>query len=113
MARDISERDKRLFFRKTEKAFEQLHYDNAQHLQQIKIQKHKLEELANKKRKKIPIDANEKFVNIETIMAVQKEQERLQKLWQQRDPAKEAKETARKVEGMTIESMTVVFNAVE
>ena len=79
LEQDLPERDIRLLFRKTTKGFEQLHYDNAQQQQQIKALNLRVNELTNKKRKKIAIDPTERFANIETIVAVQEEQKRLQK----------------------------------
>ena len=79
LEQDLPERDIRLLFQKTTKGFEQLHYDNAQQQQQIRALNLRVNELTNKKRKKIAIDPTERFVNIETIVAVQEEQKRLQK----------------------------------
>ena len=102
-----------MFFRKTSKAFEQLHYDNAQQLQQISAQKLRITELSNKRRKKITINPTERFANIEQIIIAQQEQEQRQREWERRNPERQARATALQVQKMNIESMTVVFNAVE
>ncbi|KAF7502539.1 hypothetical protein GJ744_005602 [Endocarpon pusillum] len=81
-------------FNKTAKAFRQLHFQNAQNVLQIDAQNGILKELRVKGAKKIAIDSNEAFVNIESIKAAQLEQERRLTLAKGKDLAGEARKTA-------------------
>jgi hypothetical protein len=58
---------------------------------QIQVQQKKIDELANKRRKKVAIDCNQVFTNITKIKEAQDEESRLKETWKQRDRALEAK----------------------
>lgn len=58
----------------------------------------KTSEIHQKKKRKIPIDTNQLFASIETIKAVQDEQQRCQEEWDRKDRAKEARHTANEME---------------
>lgn len=103
----------RTLFSKTAKAFGQLHFQNAQNLLQIDAQNAKLEELRVKRRKKLAIDSNELFVNIERIKASEIEQQRQFALATSRDLAAEARKTANEVMRMSIAQMTTEFSIFE
>ena len=103
-------RDVRHLFNKTAKAFGQLHVDRALHVQQINAQTAKLEELDVKKKKKVPIDANELFAGIEQIKGAQAEQRRQIALSKEKDLAAEARKTAEQVMGMQIAQMSFQFS---
>jgi len=81
----------RTLLTKATKGFDILHSHNAQHTLRIQAQARRITELANKKKKKVAIDCNKVFANIDTIKA---EQERLQAAWNRRDRAGEARRTA-------------------
>jgi hypothetical protein len=100
----------RYFFNKTAKAFEQLHVERALNLQQINAQTTKLEEINQKKKKKVPINANELFAGIEKIKAAQEEQRRQIALSKEKDLAAEARKTAEQVMGMQIAQMSFQFS---
>ena len=59
---------RRLLF-KTGKAFDTLHHQHSQDSLQIQAQQKKIDELANKRRKKIAIDCNKVFADISRIKA--------------------------------------------
>lgn len=103
----------RTLFNKTAKAFGQLHFQNAQNVLQINAQNEMLEEMRVKRAKKIAIDSNEVFVNIESIKAAQLEQERQLALAKSRDLAGEARKTANKVMSMSIAEMSFEFSIFE
>lgn len=103
-------RDVRHFFNKTAKAFGQLHVDRALHLQQINAQTAKLEELNVKKKKKIPVNANELFAGIEKIKEAQEEQRRQIALAKDKDLVAEARKTAEQVMKMQIAQMSFQFS---
>ena len=84
----------RTLLTKATKGFDILHSHNAQHTLRIEAQARRITELANKKKKKVAIDCNKVFANIDTIKAAQEEQERLQAAWNRRDRAGEARKTA-------------------
>ncbi len=106
---DLS-RPVRHFFNKTAKAFGQLHVDRALHLQQINAQTAKLEELNVKKKKKIPVNANELFAGIEKIKEAQEEQRRQIALAKDKDLVAEARQTAEQVMKMQIAQMSFQFS---
>jgi uncharacterized protein YmfQ (DUF2313 family) len=87
----------RLFLNKTAKAFGQLHYEKTHNLQQINAQASQLADLNVKKKKKVPINANERFAGIEKIKAAQEEQQRQIALSKKKDLAAEARRTANAV----------------
>ena len=55
---------------KAGKAIDRFHVQSAEVTQQVEAYKKQLLELRNKKRKKVPIDANKTFAGIEKIKAV-------------------------------------------
>jgi hypothetical protein len=56
----------------------------------LKAQSIRLKELALKRRKKVTVDANETFANIEKIKEVHDEEARHREAWAKRDTAREA-----------------------
>ncbi|KAF7503028.1 hypothetical protein GJ744_011202 [Endocarpon pusillum] len=66
-----------------------------------------------KRAKKIAIDSNEAFVNIESIRVAQLEQERQLALAKSKDLAGEARKTANEVKNMSIADMTFEFSIFE
>ena len=58
-------------FNKIVKAFDQLHVKIIQNLQQLSHYNVKLEKLKTKHKKKVVIDFNKQFVNIETFRTIQ------------------------------------------
>jgi hypothetical protein len=103
-------RSVRTLFDKTAKAFRQLHYEKAHNLQQLNAQASRLEDLNTKKKKKVPIDANELFAGVEKIKAAQEEQQRQIALSKEKDLAAEARKTADAVLGMSIAQMSFEFS---
>jgi hypothetical protein len=103
-------RSVRLFLNKTAKAFGQLHYEKTHNLQQINAQASQLADLNAKKKKKVPINANERFTGIEKIKAAQEEQQRQIALSKEKDLAAEARRTANAVLGMSIAQMSFEFS---
>jgi hypothetical protein len=75
----------RTLLSKAGKAIDRFHHQSAQDTQKTEAYERQLSELHNKRRKKIPIDANKTFADIETIKAAQIEQERQQEEWNRRD----------------------------
>ena len=63
-----------------------------------------------KKMKKVPINANELFADIEKIKTAQEEQRRQMALSKDKDLAAEARKTVYKVIKMSIEQMSFQFN---
>jgi DDE superfamily endonuclease/Tc5 transposase DNA-binding domain/helix-turn-helix, Psq domain len=84
----------RILLQKTGKAIDQFHVQQAVAEQKLSAYEMKISELHQKKRRKIPIDANKLFASIETIKAVQDEQQRHQDEWDSKDRAREARKTA-------------------
>jgi DDE superfamily endonuclease/Tc5 transposase DNA-binding domain len=103
-------RSVRTLFDKTAKAFGQLHYEKAHNLQQLNAQAARLEDLNTKKKKKVPIGANELFAGIEEIKAAQEAQQRQIALSKEKDMAAEARKTADAVLGMSIAQMSFEFS---
>ena len=62
-------REVRMLFRKTEKAFDLLHVQNAHNEQLLAAQPARIDELEAKKRKKVAVDSNEAFVDVDAIQA--------------------------------------------
>jgi hypothetical protein len=87
----------RTFFNKTAKAFEHLHFEKALHIQLLNAQASKLEELKMRKKKKVPVNANELFAGIEKLKAAQAEQRRQIALSKEKYLAAEARRTANEV----------------
>jgi hypothetical protein len=79
-------------------------------LQQINAQTTKLEEINQKKKKKVPVNANELFTGIEKIKAAQEEQRHQIALSKEKDLATEARKTAEQVMGMQIAQMSSQFS---
>jgi hypothetical protein len=79
---------------KTGKAFDNLHHLHSQDSLQLQGQQKKIDELANKRQKKVAIDCNQVFANITKIKEAQDEASRLKENWEQRDRALEARRTA-------------------
>jgi len=93
-AQESIPRPVRWLLSKTGKAFDNLHHLHSQHSLQIQAQQKKLDELANKRRKKVAIDCNQMFANIAKIKEAQDEANRVKETWEQRDRALEARRTA-------------------
>ena len=79
-------------------------------MQRINVQTSKLEEFNIKKKKKVLINANKLFADIEKIKAVQEEQQRQIALLNEKDLIVEACKTAEQVIGMQIVQMSFQFN---
>ena len=79
---------------KTGKALDNLHHLHSQDSLQIQAQQKKIDELGNKRRKKVAIDCNQVFANITKIKEAQDEANRQKEAWEQRDRALEARRTA-------------------
>ena len=84
----------RTLLSKVGKAIDRFHIQSAQTTQQSQAYELQISELRNKRRKKVPIDANKNFADIEKIKAVQDEQERQRDEWNKRDQVAEARRTA-------------------
>jgi hypothetical protein len=84
----------RTLLSKTGKALDHFHVQEAMQSQKLEAYELQIAELRQKRRKKIAIDANRTFADIETIKAVQEEQRQNQAEWDKRDRAKEARRTA-------------------
>jgi hypothetical protein len=67
----------RMLFNKTAKAFDELHYNTAENTLLLKGQQQKLEELRARKRRKVAIDAQKAFADIETIKAAKDMEEEI------------------------------------
>ena len=96
-----------MLFSKTAKAFDKLHFKKAENLIQLAGQKRKLDELKAKKRKKVAIDAQKAFADIEAIKAAkdkEREEEKKQKRYAQRVGDDSAKATARTMEEKDMEA---------
>jgi hypothetical protein len=106
---DLS-RTVRTLFGKTAKAFGKLHFERAQNLQQINAQAFRLEEFDQKRRKKIPVDSNRTFTNIESIQAVKEVQLAQAAQLTRRDMVAEARKTASAVVALGIAGMSHQFN---
>jgi hypothetical protein len=87
----------RLLLQKASKAIDRFHVQEAISMKKLSVYELKLAELHQKKRRKVAIDANQAFASIESIMAIQDEQERRQADWDRIDRAKEARKTAREM----------------
>lgn len=81
-----------------------------QNLQKITAQASHLEELRTKKAKKVPVNANALFANIENIKATQKAEERQLALMKTRDVAEEAKKVAGAVIARGIADLSYEFS---
>jgi hypothetical protein len=109
-------KDKDLFhtvqtlFDKTAKAFGKLYFKRAQNLQQINAQASRLEEFDQKRQKKIPVNSNRTFANIESIQAVKEAQLAQAAQLARRDMAAEARKTANAVVALGIAGMSHQFN---
>ena len=76
------------------KGFSVIHFDRAHDRIQLKAKDLKLQEYAIKKKRKIAVDANKVFADIPKIKAAKDEEQQLQALWEKRDRAAEARNTA-------------------
>jgi hypothetical protein len=92
------------------KAFGKLHFERAQNLQRINAQASRLEEFDQKRRKKIPVDSNRTFANIESIQAVKEAQAAQAAQLAHRDMTAEARKTANTVVTLDIAGMSHQFN---
>lgn len=106
-------RNVRILFAKIGKSYDILHFETAQHLQQINAFQSKINDFRTRKVKKLPIDSNEQFASMQTIMKAQKRQNALQEEWNRKDRAAEARKLANEVASRTIESMTIVWQVEE
>jgi hypothetical protein len=100
----------RTFFNRTSKAFEHLHFEKELHIQRINAQAYNLEGLKMRKKRKVPVNANELFAGIEKIKAARVEQRRKIGLSQDKDLAAEARRTANKAVNISIEQMSFQFS---
>ena len=91
--KDVS-RSVRLLVQKASKTIDSYIFKSAWINRLIVSQEAQLSHLTNKRKKKIAIDANEQFVNIEDIARVQEEIERRRAEFDRKDRAKEARQTA-------------------
>ena len=79
---------------KVSKTIDSYTFDLARMNRLIVSQESQLSHLKNKRKKKIAIDVNEQFANIEDIVRVQEEIERCRDEFDRKDRAKEARQTA-------------------
>ena len=94
MRTDPSERTIRLLFAKTGKTLSSLQFKTAEQELLITKQTQIVSDLRVSKRRRVAIDANDKFADIESIIAVQEEAERRKMQWEHQDRLKEAREQA-------------------
>ena len=87
-------RSVRLLVQKASKTIDSYTFDSARMNCLIVSQESQLSHLKNKRKKKIAIDVNEQFANIEDIVRVQEEIERRRDEFDRKDRAKEARQTA-------------------
>ena len=103
---DVS-RSVRLLVQKASKTIDSYTFESARMNRLIVSQEAQLSHLTNKRKKKIAIDANEQFVNIEDIARVQEEIERRRAEFDRKDRAKEARQTA---DGLIRQGMTSLLH---
>ena len=84
----------RILFQKTHKAYSQLEWQFIQATSQLRAQTLQLEEHSVKRRKKQAIDCNKIFASIEDVQAAVEAAEQQKQVWEARDRAKEASQTA-------------------
>ena len=87
-------RNVRIILRKTSKAFDQLHVERARDSTELRIRKRQIDQLQSKRRKKVTVDPNQKFVNIEDIKRTHDEIRRNREAYEKRDRQKEAAATS-------------------
>ena len=98
---------------KTHKTFKWLHYDNACSSIELDIHKRQIDQLQNKRRKKVAIDQNSCFLDIEDIKRAQEEIQRRWVEFERRDAQKEAAEASRAVMEKDMEQFMSVFDLFE
>ncbi|KAF7511384.1 hypothetical protein GJ744_004573 [Endocarpon pusillum] len=103
----------RFLLRKTAKAFDQLHVEKARDSVELNAQKRQIERLENKRGKKVAVDPNESFVNIENIKRVKDEQKRNEEAYLRKDRAKEAAATSAALLAKDMESFMGQFNSLD
>ena len=96
-----------LLVQKASKTIDSYIFESAQMNRLIVSQEAQLSHLTNKRKKKIAIDANEQFVNIEDIARIQEEIERRRAEFDRKDRAKEARQTA---DGLIRQGMTSLLH---
>ena len=106
-------RGTRLLFRKTSKTFKQLYIEKTRNSVELNVKKRQIERLENKRRKKIQVDPNESFVNIENIKRVKDEQRRNEEEYQRKDRQKEAAATSAALVQSDMESFMTQFHVME
>jgi predicted nucleic acid-binding Zn-ribbon protein len=84
----------RTVLRKTSKAFKQLHAEKAHSSTELDHRKRQMEQLQSKRRKKMTIDPNRRFTNIEDIKKTQDEIQRRRSEYERHDRQREAAETS-------------------
>ena len=103
---DVS-RSVRLLVQKASKTIDSYTFESARMNRLIVSQEAQLSHLTNKRKKKIAIDANEQFANIEDIARVQEEIERRRAEFDRKDRAKGARQTA---DGLIRQGMTSLLH---
>ena len=110
--KDVSQ-SVRLLVQKASKTIDSYTFESARMNRLIVSQEAQLSHLTNKRKKKIAIDANEQFANIEDIARVQEEIERRRAEFDRKDRAKEARQTADGLIRQGITSLLHQFHAAD
>lgn len=106
-------RSVRMLVRKTSKTLDLYAFKHTQQRLKLTAQGRQLEHLANKRKKKVAIDANTVFANIEDILKVQAEIDRKREVWERQDRAKEARDTANTMISKDMESFMHEFHVAD